>query len=276
MASYISTINRLRDDIARLHKDEADLVRKEADASKKLNRAREDASRAKSASTLSSKLREAERAADDMASLAKRRAELSAKLASKSRDLHSYLDRQAKEDENDRKRVAREQDRLIRERDAHTRRLTSALEQASRSPAPSQESGEQYDFFISHASEDKEGFVRNLATKLRDLGATVFYDEFTLRIGDSLRRKIDQGLSTSRFGVVVLSSAFFSKEWPQKELDGLTAMEVGGRTRILPIWHKVSKDEVAAFSPTLADKVALNTSLKSADEIAQELHDLLS
>jgi hypothetical protein len=230
----------------------------------------------KSASTLSSKLRDADRAADDMASLSKKRADVSSRLASKSRDLHSYLDRQSREDEHERKRIAREQDKLIKERDAHTRRIAAVLDQAARAPLPAERVEDaQYDFFISHASEDKEGFVRELATKLRDLGATVFYDEFTLRVGDSLRRKIDKGLATSKFGVVVLSSAFFGKEWPQKELDGLTAMEVGGRTRILPIWHKVSKDEVAAFSPTLADKVALNTSLKSASEIARELFDLV-
>ena len=44
---------------------------------------------------------------------------------------------------------------------------------------------------------------------------------------------------------------FFKKEWPQKELDGLVALEAQGLSRILPIWHKVSVDEVAHYSPTL-------------------------
>jgi TIR domain-containing protein len=61
----------------------------------------------------------------------------------------------------------------------------------------------------------------------------VWYDEFELRIGDSLRRKIDQGLSRSRFGLVVVSHAFFAKNWPQYELDGLVALEMAGRQRIL-------------------------------------------
>jgi hypothetical protein len=90
-----------------------------------------------------------------------------------------------------------------------------------------------------------------------------------------LRRNIDRGLANSRFGIVVLSEAFFRKEWPARELDGLTTMEIQGQTRILPIWHKVSMDEVARYSPILADKVALNTSLKSANEIAVELYELI-
>ena len=94
-------------------------------------------------------------------------------------------------------------------------------------------------------------------------------------MGDSLRRKIDQGLANSRFGIVVLSKHFFSKEWPQKELDGLLSLEVEGGTRILPIWHEISKDEVARHSPMLADKIALNTSLKSTSEIAADLYDLV-
>ncbi|HYJ81948.1 MAG TPA: toll/interleukin-1 receptor domain-containing protein, partial [Allosphingosinicella sp.] len=127
------------------------------------------------------------------------------------------------------------------------------------------------DCFISHASEDKEGFVRALAAALQQRGVTFFYDEISIAWGDSLRRRIDEGLARSKFGVVVLSEAFFRKEWPQRELDGLVQMEMLGRSKILPIWHKVSKDEVAAFSPMLADKAALNTSDFTADEIAEKL-----
>ena len=145
----------------------------------------------------------------------------------------------------------------------------------SRAAPPVLSAEQHFDFFISHASEDKESFVASLASELTSLGAAVFYDAATLKVGDSLRRNIDAGLRNSRFGIVVLSASFFSKEWPARELDGLTALEVGGRTRILPIWHRVTKDEVASYSPVLADKVALNTSTKTVKEIATELHRML-
>lgn len=76
--------------------------------------------------------------------------------------------------------------------------------------------------------------------------------------------------------MVVLSEAFFRKEWPQRELDGIVTLETRGSMRILPVWHKVTIDEVAGYSPTLADKVALNTSLKGVNDIAAELMSLLS
>lgn len=117
-----------------------------------------------------------------------------------------------------------------------------------------------YDVFISHASEDKEDVARPLAAHLREQGLSVWLDEFELTLGDSLRRSIDRGLSKSRFGVVILSKAFFSKEWPNRELDGLVAREKNIGKVILPIWHNVSRDEVLKFSPTLADRLAVSTS----------------
>ena len=111
-----------------------------------------------------------------------------------------------------------------------------------------------YDVFISHASEDKETFVRALAERLRAEHLEVWFDEFTLRLGDSLRQSIDHGLARSRFGIVVLSHAFFAKQWPQRELDGLTAREIDQRNRvILPVWHGVTRKDVLDYSPPLAD-----------------------
>jgi hypothetical protein len=125
--------------------------------------------------------------------------------------------------------------------------------------------------FISHASEDKDTFVRPLATLLDQLGVRVWYDEFTLEVGDSLARSIDRGLTDSRFGVVVISPGFMSKPWPEVELRGLTAKELGRDKVILPVWHITTRDDVLAFSPTLADRLALDTTRDSLNEIALKI-----
>jgi Domain of unknown function (DUF1883)/TIR domain len=92
-----------------------------------------------------------------------------------------------------------------------------------------------YDVFISYASEDRAEVVRPLAEALQAAGLTVWYDEVELHIGDSLRRRIDRGLASSRFGVMVLSQAFFGKGWTNYELDGLVTRSVGGEQVLLPI-----------------------------------------
>ena len=134
----------------------------------------------------------------------------------------------------------------------------------------------EFDVFVSHASEDKDSIVRPLAQALHARGLDVWFDEFELQIGDSLRRKIDAGIARSRFGIVVLSHAFFAKDWPQYELDGLVTMSVSGKQVLLPLWHEISKDEVMSQSPSLADKVALRTSDYSIKEIAEEIAAVVS
>ena len=133
----------------------------------------------------------------------------------------------------------------------------------------------QYDVFISHASEDKDAVVRPLANALKDRGVVVWYDEFEMRIGDSLRRKIDKGLANSRFGIVVISRDFIKKGWTNYELDGIMTRAVSGEQILLPVWHNITKKEVVDYSPSLADKVARNTAVNTVEEIADEIASLI-
>lgn len=149
------------------------------------------------------------------------------------------------------------------------------LESTSIIPNGPSSAGPQYDFFISHASEDKASFARPLAKSLRFRGAKVWFDEFTLRIGDGLRTSIDSGLADSRYGIVVLSKAFFAKNWPKYELDGLTARQMLGSKTILPIWHGVSRDDVAKYSLPLADMLAISSEQSNVNDIVDELLELL-
>lgn len=112
--------------------------------------------------------------------------------------------------------------------------------------------------FLSHASEDKEAFVEPLAIALRS-DFEVWYDRYSLTLGDSLLGKISEGLSACDYGVVVLSPSFFSKRWPQTELDGLFALETTERKVILPIWMNVSEADVRDFSPILAGRLGVST-----------------
>ena len=137
------------------------------------------------------------------------------------------------------------------------------------------EEEKDYDVFISHASEDKENVARPLAEALRSNGLNVWYDEFELKIGDSLRRKIDKGIANSNFGVIIISRDFISKGWTNYELDGLITRAVNGEQVMLPIWHNVTKREVLNYSPSLADKLARSTTEFTVEEIADEIADVI-
>lgn len=265
-----SNVNRIQKAIADLQKKDAAEAKKQAIETGKANSAQVAAGKSRSAATISQKLKEVERAQKAIASIIDRRAKIAQQISQKTGELHRYQTQLEKAEQQAAKKLQADlearQKRLeaqIRDQSTEARRSITAVADDA-----------QYDVFISHASEDKEAFVRSFAEALRKAGLDVWYDEFSLNWGDSLRQSIDKGLAASRFGVVVLSKAFFDKDWPQQELNGLFALEMGGVTRILPIWHMITKDEVRTKSPMLADKLAMNTATMGVDEIAEKLVEL--
>jgi preprotein translocase subunit YajC len=133
----------------------------------------------------------------------------------------------------------------------------------------------KWDVFISYASEDKREVAQPIAEKLIHLGFRVWYDDRILELGDGLRRKIDEGLANSRYGVVILSPSFFNKNWPQKELDGLVARETLETKVILPILHNMKHEELVKYSPTLANRVYISTN-SGIDEIVKKIEEIIS
>lgn len=142
--------------------------------------------------------------------------------------------------------------------------------------APVTSTTDHYDFFISHASEDKEAVVRPLVDALHRKGFTVWYDEFSLKVGDSLRESIDYGLKNSKFGIVILSESFFIKRWPEYELNSLNNKSISGENVILPIWHEVNQESVSRYSLSLGEKVALSTNHYSPDMLATEFAKVIT
>jgi len=128
-----------------------------------------------------------------------------------------------------------------------------------------------WDVFISHASEDKAAIAEPLACELVAKGLRVWYDDFSLKLGDSLRESIDRGLARSRFGIVILSDHFFQKHWPQQELNGLATREVNSNKVILPVWHGIGFAEVRKYSPTLADRFAVQTNLRLTPSVSRSI-----
>lgn len=308
LSSDRSSLSRINNEISSLRSKEAAEAKKAADAQKRINIALESARKASSASTAKSYMSTADRESRNLATAQSNQARYSSQTASKTQEAARLQDRIASEEEKERKKSLAAEDKRRRDDEARRkadeqrqRRADAAASSAARAMQrriddlhaqleeqlevkaattpvfiPTAPEGEQetYDVFISHAWEDKADFVKDLASKARDAGLKVWYDQFALGWGDSIRQKIDAGLACSYFGIAVLSPAFFAKHWTQYELDGLMEKAGNGTGRLLPIWHKLSKDEVAKYAPSLAGRLALNTSIMSAEEIVEELKNL--
>ena len=115
-----------------------------------------------------------------------------------------------------------------------------------------------------------------LVSALKAAGINAWYDKDRMKWGDDVRASIDEGLLNSRFGIVVLSKAFFKrKRWTEHELNGLYAKESAGKKVVLPIWHEVTQKDLAEYSVPFVDRIALDSQKNSIQEIVREMKSLL-
>jgi len=131
--------------------------------------------------------------------------------------------------------------------------------------------------FISHDSRD-EKIAYDIALGLMSRMCTVWYDEFSLRVGNSLRESIEKGLKQCKKCIFVLTPNFLSKGgWPKREYDSIFTRElIEERQLILPVWHNVGVEDVYAYSPILADRIGLKWELgevKVCDQLFKSIMD---
>lgn len=284
VSMYQSRVTKLTADIANLSKKLAAERNKEATKSGEITRTERSITKSTTQSTLRMKKSKIDRLRKEIAKIQKNASDLQGKIARKNKELQVAQQRLHREDtKQDKKRRAEElRHEKALTQEVRTRHNIQALQDRLSAEFPDYdvvlngESANHYDIFISHASQDKEDFVEPLASLLKDMGFRVWYDEFVLKVGDGLRRSIDRGIANSAYGLVVLSPHFFAKAWPQHELDGLTAREIAGQKKlILPIWHNLSYEDVLEYSPSLADKIALDTEKLTLEEIAEAIAEVL-
>lgn len=125
----------------------------------------------------------------------------------------------------------------------------------------------EFDIFISYAVEDKIDIVTELVEQLKSSGLKVWFAGQELRVGKSINEVIKDGLNKSRYGVVILTHNYFTKEWPRKELHALWGKS---DSLIIPIWHNLTTEEVQRYDPILADKWGIETS-KGINAITSEI-----
>ena len=261
-------IKSLQHDIERLGKELESETKKEAGYYSSITRKKRSISKNTSSSTLRSKERVISSNAEKINRSSKKQAGIQEKISKKKIELAKQQVTLQKERDKAFQVMSKKQEDAMNAQ----RKLIGEMEKDLPSMS---ETLKQYDFFISHASEDKLSVAQPLAKALELRGAKVWLDKFAMSVGDSLRKSIDDGLAHSRYGIVILSEVYFSKFWTEKELNGLFAKQEEGEKVILPVWHNVSKDVVKQHSPILADMIALKTADFTIDELADEFVKLI-
>lgn len=273
---YQRIVNSLDKEIAELEKKKADYDSKSAQAQRRATTV--NISKNASDSMVKSKMRQIERYNSDAIKAQRDSTDIQKKIADKRKKRNDAYLRLQKEMQNEEKKRDKESKKIQESYEERIRELQKQLVPAVNMTDQDEISDiPEYDVFVSHAWEDKESFVDVFVEELRALDIKVWYDKLQIKWGDSMRKKIDEGLKKSRFGVAVLSPDYIAehKYWTKAELDGLFQLEsINGKT-LLPIWHNLTKQQVMDFSPIIASKLAMSTATMTAKEIAEELVKLL-
>jgi len=280
-------LNQIDKDIASIEKKIAEYTKKESECLSKIGNIRRSITKSTSASTAASKMRQIESLTRDQERAAKSHADEAGKLSVKRTKKGTIALKLQREQADADKQLAKKQEqRLKNMQDSYENEISrlqdhlqAQLDQDStavKSVYDNQSSNEEFDVLVSHATEDKESFTNEFVDILtNEYHLKVWYDALSIAWGDSIHRRIDEGLKKCKFGVVVLSRDYIKKYWTRYELEGLFQRESHGGKLILPVWHNITKKEVEEFSPGLADRNALNTAIMSPHEIAKALVALL-
>lgn len=274
---YQRNVNRLDKEIANLEKKKAEVDKKIANSQAKIGSIQKSITKNTSVTTLKSKQRQIDSLNKEINRNTKNSADYSKKIANKGKRRNAEYLKLQKAAQIEKKKQEKEINNIKNNYEDRIRELTQITTVEKNIQFKEMQDLEEYDVFVSHAWEDKESFVEEFVTCLKELDLKVWYDKDQISWGDSMRKRIDEGLKKSTFGVAVLTPNYIAegKYWTKAELDGLFQLEsINGKT-LLPIWHNLTKKEVMEYSPIIASKLAMNTAVSTPQEIAIELKKVI-
>lgn len=132
--------------------------------------------------------------------------------------------------------------------------------------------------FISHDSNDKEEIAKKIAVKLQKMLCPVWYDEFSLNVGDNLRESIEKGLKECKKCILILSPSFISnKGWTKTEFDSIFTRQImEEQNLVLPVWFNIEKENVYNYSPSLLNIKGLNWNKLGEEEVCNQLYRVIT
>jgi TIR domain len=130
------------------------------------------------------------------------------------------------------------------------------------------------DLFISHSDADKEEYILPLTTALVQHDITFWIDSVEIEWGDSITKKVNEGLAKSRYVLLCLSRNSLGRHWPEAEMNAaLATQNSSGEKKVLPLILN-ARNEILATYPLLAD-LSYREFQSNTDELASSLANFL-
>ncbi|MGX4667805.1 TIR domain-containing protein [Cerasibacillus sp. JNUCC 74] len=268
-------LKRLNREIQQLEQRKSRAVKEESNSLKKINRANDAIRRTKNSTTIRNKEREILRENEKVQKAKEKQSSLSSKITKKSTELSKAMSDLNNARQREQNKLFEKQEKQL---DEYKANQAQAVERIAQDVSNIQVNNQpkEYDVFISHSADDKDSFVDDLASALKEANISIWYDNDSIGWGKSIRQEIDKGLTHSKYGIVVISPTFIKKYWTNYELNGILSKEGSSGTQmILPIWHNITADEVKKYSHSLSNLLALNTAFNPIDEIVENVKKIV-
>lgn len=92
--------------------------------------------------------------------------------------------------------------------------------------------------FLSYGWEDRE-LARKIAEGLQGNGIETWWAEWEIGAGESIRRKIDEGLGACTHFIVLLSPNSIARPWVNEEIDAGYMRKVASKCRFIPLRYGI-------------------------------------
>ena len=122
--------------------------------------------------------------------------------------------------------------------------------------------------FLSYASENKE-LASQVANTLMKNAIETWWDDWEMRVGDSLRQKIDGGIEGCTHFLVLLTPQSINKPWVKTEMDAAFVRKLEGKCRFIPVRYELP---VSDLPPTL--RGLLSPEIKSGTDLIKLISDI--
>lgn len=126
---------------------------------------------------------------------------------------------------------------------------------------------DDFDIFISHASEDREAVARPILEACNAAGLKAFLDDEHIAWGENFTQKINTALGAARTVLTIISPVSVTKDWPMAEVNTALTLEVAGKKNVLALI--VGKPDLSKLPLISGKDFMLWTD--NPDEVAQRL-----
>jgi TIR domain len=128
--------------------------------------------------------------------------------------------------------------------------------------------------FLCYGTEDRV-LAEKLASAMLAKGVDVWWDEWCIGSGDSLRQKVEEGLGNCTHFIALLTPTSINKPWVNVEIDGGFMRRLGGHCRFIPLRYRLPVNQLTSLLYTMhSPEIRDNNFEADIEQLINDIHGI--